>query len=343
MVISSRESTAVVLRRCLAMLHRLQQGPAGKIELISAAQTSVDLETVPDNLPAKALNKQFEADKKRLQDWFGVDLRYQRAGNVYTIEKIWEPLLDLPDKSIEAIAFLQTTFSPAAPLSEHVQDLLAILQSYLPAPRQRRLIQQRTALEVSWGQRDSSTLDPQLEEHLNRALQRHLIIFDYQSPAQKDGYPRRHTAEPWQKFFDSARGHYYLRGYCRKTDSPAGSYEQNRYFYYRLDRIHNLEVLPQRLPPLPPPARKEKFNYLLLPDVARLGDVSALPGVTITGTELQADGSIIVHAETDEVWWAARSLLHYGGKCRVLEGSPVYEEMRRIAKDMAQIYKLVGE
>lgn len=339
----SREGSTAVFRRCLALLQRLQRGPASKQALIEAALAKVDREVYGGKVSPRALDKRFEADKKRLETLFGVKLRYRRADNTYEIRDVWEPFLDLPDEAVQAIAFLQSTFSPAAPQSEQIQNFLSLLQTYLPLERQHDLEGQRTALAVEWGQRDSDAISPQLEAALSKALLEHrLIVFDYQSPAQADKQPRRHTVEPWQRYFDSVRGHYYLRGYCRRVAGPLGTFDLKRYFHYRLGRISNLEILPQKLPPFPPPVPKVKFAYRLSPEIARLGDVTAHPGITITALEPQPDESIIVQAETDDVWRAARSLLHYGPNCQVLPGSSVFYELQKTIKAMAAVYEVVA-
>ena len=287
---STREGSTTVFRRCLRLLLRLQHGPVSKHDLIEAVLTQVDREAYGGDVSPRALNKRFEADKKRLYELFGVELRYRRTDNTYEIKAIWEPLLDLPAEAIEAIAFLQSTFSPAAPQSEQIQNLLSLLQSYLPIERQGSLHQHRSALEVDWGQRDSDTIAPHIEANLNKALLEHrLIRFDYHSPAQADRQPRQHTVEPWQRYFDSVRGHYYLRGFCRQVVGPNGTWRANRYFAYRLGRIDNLELLSQKLPPIPPPVPQEKFSYRLTAEIARLGDVTQHPGITILSTDPQPD------------------------------------------------------
>jgi predicted DNA-binding transcriptional regulator YafY len=332
------------MQRCLALLRRLQRGSASKKELIAVALAEIP-EVYGDLTDQRALDKRFEADKKRLFNWFGVKLHYRRADHTYEIEDVWNtPLLNLSDQALQALAFLQTTFSPTAPQSEQVQNFLSLLQSYLPSDRQKTLLQQRTALEVEWGQRDRDHIDPQVEQDLNRArLERRLIAFDYHSPRHTEQQARRHTVEPWQQTFDSIRGHYYLRGYCRRVSGPKGEFHPNRYFLYRLGRIHNLEILPQKLPPSPPLVPKVKFTYRLAPAIARLGDVTTHPGITIEKTEPQPDGSIVVQAHTTDPWWTVRSLLHYGSNCQILSGNEVLYEMHRTVKAMAQVYELIEE
>ncbi len=341
---TTREGTNAVFRRRLVLLRRLQRGPASKQELIETAMLQIDQEIYGSDASPRALDKRFEADKKWLEDFLGVKLRYRRVSKTYEISETWEPLLDLPDDVIAVMAFLQGTFSPATPQSEQVQNFLSLLQSYLPLDRQGQLIEQRTALEVNWGQRDSDIIVPQVEERLDKAiLEHHLVAFDYQSPAQADKQPRRHTVEPWQRYFDSIRGHDYLRGFCRRVVGPKGCFNLEKYYHYRLGRIHNLEILSQKLPPIPPPIPKVAFRYQLTAEIARLGDVTEHPGITILKTDPQPDESIIVHAQTDDVWWAVRSLLHYGANCQVLEGGSIFYEMRRTVKKMAETYKLISE
>jgi predicted DNA-binding transcriptional regulator YafY len=327
----------------LALLRRLQRGPAGKQELIDAAEAEIP-EVYGDLADKKALDKRFESDKKWLAEALGVELHYRRAGHTYEIANVWaSPLLNLPDDALQALAFLQSTFNPAAPQSEQVQNFLSLLQSYLPADRQKDLLQQRTALEVEWGQRDRDYIDPLVEQNLDRAILKHRwVAFDYRSPKNIDQQPRHHTVEPWQRFFDAVRGHHYLRGYCRRMRGPAGESHPNRYLAYRLGRISNLELLPQKLPPSPPPTPKVKFTYRLAPEIARLGDVTTHPGITIEKIEPQPDDSIIVHALTTDPWWAVRSLLHYGSNCQILSGQEMLYEMRKTIKKMAEAYELLG-
>ncbi len=338
---AAREDSTTVLKRCLAMVRQLQRGPATKAQLIQSALAGAGQEAYGGS-SGRALTKRFEADKKKLRDIFGLEWRYSRSTETYELLDTWEPLLDLPDEALTAIAFLQETFDPSTPLHDQVQSLLGSLVGYLSARRRGDLERRRTALAVEWGQRDDDVIAPAVEAGLSRALVEHrLIAFDYTSPTQADGAPRRHTVEPWERYFDAVRGHYYLRGYCRRTAGPPGEYEQNRYMHYRLGRINRLEVLPQKLPPIPPRAPRVELVYRLSPQIARRGEVTRHPGITISRTERQADGGVVVHAETDNVWWAVRTLLHYGANCQVLGGGEALFEMRHTVGEMARVYELV--
>jgi len=333
-----------VLRRCLALLRRLQRGPAGKAELIGAVLQGVDAEAY-GGATGRALDKRFEGDKRKLDVLFGLTLRYSRAEGLYEIAELVEPLLDLPDEDLSTIAFLEETFWPRAPWHSHVQHLLAVLKRYLPMARRDLLERQRLALQVQWGQRDRDCIPAQVEEGLQQAIsQRRLIAFDYYSPTHADALARRHTVEPWERYFDATRGHYYLRGYCRCSTAPDGQAQQrDRYIRYRLGRIRNLEVLPTKLPSSPPPAPRFVLVYRLSPEIARRGEATQQPAITILSTDPQPNGSLIVRAETDDVWWAVQALLHYGPSCQVLGGSEALSEMRRTVRGMAQAYGFVSE
>lgn len=339
----SRETPTMVIRRCLAMLRRLQRGPATKEELIQAVFDALGPE-VYGNTTGRPLDKRFERDKGKLRDIFGLELHYHRSTGTYKIFNAWEPLLDLPDSALRAIAFLQETFTPDAPGYERVQNLLALLISYLSPERRGDLDKQRTALEVSWGRRDEDEIDPAVERGLRKALLEHRrVAFDYASPYYEDGATHRHVADPWLRYFDSTRGHFYLRAYCRQvTDASGTTHRRHGYRHYRLGRMQNLKVLPEKLPPFPPTARTYPLTYRLAPVIARRGDVTRHPEIEILDTEPQDDGSMIVHAETENVWWAIRSLLHYGANCEVLGGPEARFEIKKVVEAMAAVYSSEG-
>ncbi|HEY89857.1 MAG TPA: WYL domain-containing protein [Thermoflexia bacterium] len=335
----NKETTRVVMRRCLALLRRLQRGPASKEELIAAVRA----QPIPEPYGAtsgRALARRFDGDKQRLKDIFGAQWRYQRSTGKYELIDLWESILDLPDADLAALAFLQELFEPRAPNYTAVQHLLSLLLSYLSPERRGELERQRTALAVKWGRRDDDEIASPVADGLQKALIHHrLVEFDYYSPAQPDGEPRRHIVEPWKRYFDSVRGHYYLHGYCRQTTSAAyGPRRQQHYFHYRLGRIRNLKLLPDKLPSSPRQTHRFQLDYQLAPEIARRGEVSRHPGITILAREPQADGGMLVHAKTDDIWWAVRTLLHYGPNCKVLGGYEARYEMRQTVQRLAQLY-----
>jgi predicted DNA-binding transcriptional regulator YafY len=337
---STKADSLTVMRRCLAMLRRLQRGPASKADLMAAVRLEAGRDAY-DDAEGRALNKRFDADKGRLRDLFGLEWAYSRARGTYELLDIWEPVLDLPDEALSALAFLQETFDPSTPMHDEVQRFLGLLVSYLSPERRGDLERGRSALQVEWGQRDDDVIAPDVEAGLRKAVIQHrLVAFDYRSPAQADDAPRRHTVEPWTRYFDSRWGHHYLRGYCRHIVGPEGETRPHCYRRYRLGRMSRLQVLPNKLPPFPPRCPREPLIYRLAPKIARRGEVTRQPGITILEKTAQPDGGVLVHAETEDVWWAVRALLHYGPNCQVLGGDAALAEMRRTVRDMARVYGL---
>jgi len=141
------------------------------------------------------------------------------------------------------------------------------------------------------------------------------------------------VVDPYECYFDAARGHYYLRGWCHSIDG----HSKRRWSYYRLGRIIDLQVLPDKLPAVAPPARRYAVEYELSPIVARLG-VSRQRGIDIQEVQRRPDGSVVVRGETESLFWAVQTLLHYGPTCRVLGGRELLREMRAVVHRMAALY-----
>jgi predicted DNA-binding transcriptional regulator YafY len=332
-----RESEWLVARRCLAIIRRAQRGPASRRELIEAA-----LAQEPEGygeVEGRTLYRRLEKDLQRIRERLRVDLYYDRQIGGYAIRDTWLPLLDLPDDDLATIAWLEQTFDHDSPQHDEVHALLGRLRFYLGVERRAAIERCRTALVVDLGQRDEDEIPPEVWDALTRALvgQRR-IEFTYRSPQQQDGVPRRHVADPYERYFDTVRGHYYLRGWCHYTDGPLGRYDQHKYFYYRLGRISDVRLLPHKLSPFPPPAPRYAVAYELSARIARLG-ITHHRGIDVEQTERREDGSVLVRGETDNVFWTIQTLLHYGPNCRVVGGPEMLREMGRVVGKMAEIYR----
>jgi len=336
-----RESHWLVIRRCLAIIQRVQRGPARWKELIQAVLAQEGTEAYGE-AKGEALHRRLENDLRRIRDCLMVDLYFDRQASGYVIRDTWLPLLDLPDKDLATMAWLEQTFDHDSPQHDEVYALLGRLRLYLPLERRSEIERCRTALAVDLKQRDEDEIPPAVWNGLTKGLvERRRLEFSYRSPQQEDGVPRRHVVDPYERYFDTVRGHYYLRGWCHYTDGPLGRYDQRRYFDYRLGRVHNLQVLPDKISPLPPSAPRYAVEYELAPRIARLG-ITRHRGIEILETEQREDGSALVRGETDSLFWAVRALLHYGPNCRVLGGPEMVWEMRKIVRKMAEIYGLEG-
>jgi len=223
-----------------------------------------------------------------------------------------------------------------------VHALLGRLRFYLSPARRGEIERSRTALVVDLERRDEDEIPRGVWEALTKALvERRRVALAYRSPQQADGVPRRHVVDPYERFFDTVRGHYYLKGWCHHTDGPLGRYGQRRYFFYRVGRITELEILPDKLPPLAPRARRYAVEYELAPAVARLG-VTRHRQIEVAEVEQRAGGSAVVRGETESVFWAVRTLLHYGANCRVVGGVEMAREMRRVVGEMGELYGKEG-
>lgn len=336
-----RESQWAVVRRCLAIIRRAQRGPAGREDLIEAVLGQEGPDAYGET-EGQVLRRRLENDLRRIRDSLLVELYFDRREGCYVIRDTWLPLLDLPDEDLATIAWLEQTFDLDSPQHDEVHALLGRLRFYLPLERRAEIERSRTALAMDLRQRDEDEIGSAVWNGLTKALvERRRVEFSYRSPQQEDGVPRRHVVDPYERYFDTVRGHYYLRGWCHYTKGPLGQYEQRRYFHYRLGRIADLQVLPNRLPPFPPSAPRYPVVYELTPRVARLG-ITRHREVEIASIEQREDGSVVVRGETDNLFWAVRTLLHYGPNCRVLGGPEMVREMRKTVEEMAGIYG-VGE
>jgi predicted DNA-binding transcriptional regulator YafY len=332
-----KESPWLVLRRCLAIIRRAQRSPASRDELIQAVLDQEGPEAYGET-EDKVLHRRLEKDLGRIRNNLMVDLYFDRQEGGYVIRDTWMPLLDLPDDDLATIAWLEQTFDYNSPQHDEVHALLGRLRLFLSPERRAEIERCRTALVVDLGQRDEDKIPPEVWEKLTRALvQRRRVELQYRSPQQEDGEPRRHIVDPYERFFDTVRGHYYLKGWCHYTDGPLGRYDQRCYFYYRLGRITALQLLPNKLPSFPPSAPHYAVAYELTPRVARLG-VTCHREIEVEEIERREDGSAVVRGKTDNLFWTVRTLLHYGPNCRVLGGTELLREMQKVVANMAEMY-----
>jgi predicted DNA-binding transcriptional regulator YafY len=337
-----RESQWLVICRCLAIICRAQRGPASREELIEA----VRLQEGPaayGEVEDEALHRRFENDLWRIRDKLGIKLYFDRRAGGYVIKDTWLPLLDLPDEDLATIAWLEQTFGHDSPQHDEVHALLGRLRLYLAPERRAKIERHRTALVMDLGQRDEDKISPAVWEGLTRALtQRQRVEFYYLSPQYEDGVRRRHVVDPYEPpHFDTVRGHYYLRAWCHYIVGRLGRQEIGDYRDYRLGRMSDLQVLPNKLPPFPPPARRYSVVYELTPQVARLG-ITRHRRIEIETIERRDDDSVVVHGTTSSIFWAIQALMHYRYNCRVLGGPEMLREMRATVQKMAEMYAEEG-
>ena len=331
-----RESQWLVMRRCLAIVRRALRGPAPRGELlqVAAVEGSGDDGDVEGEAPYVRLEK----DLKRIREHLLIDVRYDREAEGYVVGDCWLPLPDLPDEDRATIAWLEETFGHDSPQHDAVHALLGRLRRLLAPERVGEIERQHSTLLVDLGRRDEDRIPRAVWDGLTRALvERRRVEFLYRSPQHEDRTPRRHVVDPWERYFDTALGHYYLHGWCHYADGPRGRREVERYIDYRLGRISDLCLLPDKLPPQPPRGARYEVVYELAPAVARLG-VSRQRGIEVVEVERREDGSALVRGRTGNLFWAEQALLHYGASCRVLGGPEMLERMRQVVGRMGEMY-----
>ncbi|MCB0044304.1 MAG: WYL domain-containing protein [Caldilineaceae bacterium] len=326
----------VTLPRILSLLRCLQIAPGSRDNLMDRVGVDFD----PDAYWGKdgtVDRKRFENDIKRLRD-LDVDILY--ADGEYHLRGYGDfSPVTLGDNELDTLAFLAETFSPEAPHHRQVDALLRRIYDWLPESRRDSIPLRRRRLQIDLNRRDSDEIAPRVQQILDQAVGKRLIRFAYRSPGQADGELRFHTVEPWSTYFDTTRRHFYLDAFRREVDGPYGRWRETAWVQYRPARIvpESLETLPNRLPPEPPRRPRIRLEYLLAPDIARLGEITRHFAETeIHGEE--ADGWVRVTAQTDNLFSAVRLLLSYGPNCRVIGGPEARREMARLTQKMAELY-----
>jgi hypothetical protein len=335
----SRESDWLVVRRCFAIIRRVQRGPTDWRGLVEAVLEQVG----PDaygHTEGASLRKRFYNDLHHIRHSLYLDLRAAPDTKEYAFYDVdAQPLLELPEGDLATIAWLEHTFQPNSPHFKEVQTLLDRLKFYLPATRRQTIEEYRLGLTLELGQMDEDILDPEVELGLREALfRRRRVEFDYLSPSHEDRLSRRHTVDIYEPpFFDPALGHYYVRGWCHCIVGPNGTFVPHGYTSYRQGRISNLCLLPDKLPPSPPPPKQYPVIYTLSARVAR-GGVTRRRWIEFERVENHPDGSATVYGFTDNIFFAGQELMHYRDNCRVLGGPQVLEWMSCEVAKLAQLY-----
>ena len=331
------ESKWKTVRRCLAMLRRLQRGPADRAALMQAARVLV-ADAYGDGTEA-ARHKRFERDMRNLRHQLGAVVEWDSQMTVYRLTDSG-PLggLELPEDGLRGLAFLLETFGPESGASEVVQPLVDALLAALPADQQRRLESRSAELRLDLRRLDEGEIPPLVWDKVRRAVHsRQVLCMQYLSPRHEQPEPRMHTVEPYELRFH--RGHYELRAYCRHWRNPWGQEKYDAgWFRYRLDHIlpDDLMVLPEKLPPGQRKQRQVAIRYRLSPYLARGGVSRHFQEMTVS--EPDEDGWVEVAGKTDDLFEARRILLAYGEGCRVLAPPSLVRDMERAARGMAKLY-----
>jgi predicted DNA-binding transcriptional regulator YafY len=329
----TKRSSWFTFRRRLLLVRLLLRQSETREALIAAVQAELGEEGYPP-----AAEPALKHDLDALREEFGCAIRYDRTTRRYVLDDTGElALLDLPDASLEALAFLDASFPAGAALPEyaHVRAMLDQVLKLLPAARRKQRPQQ-SAVRLELGERPVGRIDAGVLSKVRRAVaQRQELQFDYLSTFD-DGAPRRHRVAPYQVFF-RPEGHGYLDATLLEVTPSRGETLRSA-IDYRLDRIvpGSVVILPNKLGPerLAPPSYT--LRYRLLPVVARRRDVAAF--FPDTAIDYHDDGGATITARVTNLWQTRQVLLRYGTACVVLDPPELVALFKQTAEGLAGLY-----
>ncbi len=133
-----RGSEWVSLRRCLAIVRRLQMGPARPSELIAFVSKTVGERAYP--VSSSAREKAFKRDRENLRKRLAVEFSYSALSGTYTLLDAG-PLLKLylSETSLRAIYLLSQSFGGHVGEQSNIQTFLSEIFSYLSADAKTHL------------------------------------------------------------------------------------------------------------------------------------------------------------------------------------------------------------
>ncbi len=331
----TKRSSWLTFRRRLLLIRLLLRSPMKTAELINNIQREMGENGYPESAPS-ALKHDFDA----LKEEFGCAIRFRRETGCYHLEDLGElALLDLPDTSLEALAFLDNTFRAGEDLPEHanIRELLERVDLLLPAHRRAHEGYTKSLMSLNLMGNTHPKINPDVLNTVKRAIrQRRELTFAYFSLSDVTE-PRRHRVAPYRIYF-RPEGHAYLDATLIEA-TPAGNEPQHAPIDYRLDRIipGTVEVLAQVLPRDRPPAQSFRIRYRLFPAIARRRDIATyFPGTHI---DYHEDGSATVSATVTNLWLARQILLRYGPGCKVLEPPELVELFRAAVRGLSTLYE----
>jgi predicted DNA-binding transcriptional regulator YafY len=330
-----KRSSWLTFRRRLLLVRALLRGPASSADLVASVGAALGDQGYPQ-AAAAALKHDFDA----LKGEYGCQISYDRATRRYTMSDLGElALLDLPDDSMEALAFLDASFPDGGGLPEHshIRALLERVLLMLPPSRQAEHRRRRSAIWLRLGV-EAGQIDSEVLNLVKRAIQgRRELAFAYLSSFDQD-QPRQHRVAPYGITF-RPEGLGYLDATLLEV-TPTGSEVIHAVIDYRLDRIvpGSAVVLPTMLPPQRVAPPSYQLRYTLVPQVARRRDLAAyFPDTQIA---YRADGSAEVTATVTNLGQARQLLLRYGDACTVHEPPELVALFRKTAHGLSAIYDL---
>ncbi|MEI8166831.1 MAG: WYL domain-containing protein [Chloroflexales bacterium] len=328
-----KRSSWLTFRRRLLLVRALLRGPATSADLVGAINRELGAQGYPE-AAAAALKHDFDA----LKGEYGCVITYNRPARQYALEDLGElALLDLPDDSLEALAFLEASFPAGSGHPEHT-NLRALLERVvllLPPTRQQQHRRRRSATRLGGGDGGGRTDLDTLTIVKYAVEERRELAFAYLSTFDAD-LPRHHRVAPYGITF-RPEGHGYLDATVLEV-TPRGGEAIHAAIDYRLDRIvaATVAVLPTVLPPIRPTPPSYVLRYTLVSQVACRRDVAVyFPNTQISYHD---DGSAEVTATITNFWQARQILLRYGDACLVHAPPELVTLFQKTAAGLGRLY-----
>lgn len=309
-------SADTVLARATAIYEILTEGDLSRQELINAVIRRLGPE-VYGTAPEDSLRHDLDQLER-----LGFQVKIL-PGHLYHLEHI-APRFPLPltREHVSTLAAMRRALAGTV-YGDAVEELVARVRPFVPARLQASLDREPLVQLGTPLFDDISPYDATLQKCRKACDEHQRLAFRYEAPGQVGEQP--FTLDP--EALIVREGHVYVEGYS----DDAGATLQ-----FRVERIvpKSVEVLPMRFAG-GRRRRAIKLRYRLAPRIARLGATHRFANHEETAAP---DGWVEVTGETDNLFWASKTLLRYGENCVVLEPPELVAEMKRIARAMAQHY-----
>jgi predicted DNA-binding transcriptional regulator YafY len=331
-----RGSEWTSLKRCLAIVQRLQQGPATSLELFGYVLSALDEAAYPSSVSAR--EKAFKRDRENLKKRLGVKIQYSASTKKYTLAESSELFrLKLSVEGLRAISILSNSFEGHVGSYTEIKDLLSDVVPRLSNEDQRNLESMGSHIYLDLlGDVDPNHLSKKVWVAVWKAVKSHRkLAFNYRSPRYEDQNARYQEVVPYRIQYQS--GHWYLRAYRLLYKDSVGIHHTASHVKYRLSYLLEddaLTILPQKMPSPPAPPRYF-VQYRLLPPLSNGIISQRFDEMQVKKLE---DDSVLVSGFCEDVFEAGRILLTYGEYCIVTGGEEMLKWMKNTIEGMAENY-----
>jgi predicted DNA-binding transcriptional regulator YafY len=305
-------STRIIIR-LTALLNALREGPQTLSELTARLGAAYP--------PGDSARRMLDRDIKALAE---LGITVERHSNPLRYSLRGGLPLYLPEE-LRALALIRDTFDARHPQAARMTALLKHLTAALTEDEQRNYIRRtvrRAPVRPAIDYTPYANLLDQLEEAL---AVRQPIAFRYRSSG---GREKQHpSVQPYEiEFYDR---HFYLVAYTSLS---------SQILDFRIDRISDLQLLDQRLPPGMLPERTLiSFRYRLAAALAQ-GELSQRFEAQQIVDRLDT-GDVIVEAQGRSDFFIIQTLLRYRSNAELLEPPWLRTKMAQEVRKLAELYQ----